>query len=486
MSKEKTPPTKRIMIFLILVLSMVLFSCRPESVVVQTPTGTSTVKPRPSKATLATSTATSTATAHPDWWINEDSLADTEISLVYPWSGELARRVEILVDTFNQTNDWGVFVTAYGLGSAQQVFQQSEAGIQEGDGPQVVMASIDELAYWQQQGELIPLDQFITDDTYGMDQEFISDFLPLFWEQDVLDGQQLGIPVARDAQFLLYNSEWAKSMGFQTAPQTPAQFRIQTCAARDFQLKNLNFEFHGTGGYIITNQDYPILSWIRAFGADDFPVEEEPYLFDQTATLESFLYLQQLSDDTCAWRSRNPTPYDYFSNRQALLFSANIQDLDAVDSNMKLNEATDEWTVLPYPGLDQQPVLMTYGSSLGIIKSTKEQELASWLLIRWLSEPLQQKQLAKANPNLPVTRTLLNELSAERLPQWAAVVDLLDIAQPAPRTAEWRVARFVLSDAAYQLFYSNLLPEQFPSIISLLDKTIADLKALPAATGWQK
>jgi len=77
-------------------------------------------------------------------------------------------------------------------------------------------------------------------------------------------------------------------------------------------------------------------------------------------------------------------------------------------------------------------------------------------------------------------------LSTERLPQWASVADLLDIAQPAPRTAEWRVARFVLSDAAYQVFYSNLLPEQFPSIISLLDKTIADLKEMPAATGWQK
>lgn len=485
MSKGKTPTTIRIIIFLILVLSMVLSSCQPKPMEVQVPTVTGTVKPKPSKTARPASTATSTATTLPDWWIKEDSLSDTEITMVYPWSGELARRMEILVDTFNQTNDWGLFVTAYGLGSAQQVFQQSEAGIQNGDAPQVVMASIDELAYWQRLGDLVPLDQFITDDTYGMDQESISDFLPLFWEQDVLDGQQLGIPVARDAQFLLYNSEWAKSMGFQTPPQTPAQFRIQTCAARDFQLKNLDIQYHGTGGYIITNKDYPILSWIRAFGANDFPVVEEPYLFNQTATLESFLYLRQLSDDTCAWRSRNPTPYDYFSNHQALLVSANLQDLNALDSNMKLNEATDEWTVLPYPAVNQKPVLLTYGTSLGIIRSTREQELASWLLIRWLSEPLQQKQLAKANPNLPVTRTLLKELSAERLPQWGSIVDLLDIAQPAPRTSEWRVARFVLTDAAYQVFYSNLLPEQFPSIISLLDQTIEDLAALPAATGWR-
>lgn len=485
MPSSKTLPTIKIIVFLILSLSLVLSSCQPKPVDEQLPTSTSTGKPKPSKTIQPANTPTSTATALPDFWVDQKALENTEIALVYPWSGELARRMEILVDTFNQTNDWGVFVTAYGLGSAQQVFQQSEAGMQNGDGPQVVMAPVEELAYWQQQGNLVPLDQFITDNTYGMEAEIISDFYPLFWEQDVLDGQQLGIPVARDAQFLLYNSEWAKSMGFQKPPQTPAQFRIQTCKARDIQLENQDFQFHGTGGYIITNQDYAILSWIKAFGAEEFPLKEEPYLFDQTATLETFLFLRQLSDDTCAWRSRNPTPYDYFSNRQALLVSANIQDLDALDSNMTLNEATDEWTVLPYPGLDQKPVVLTYGSSLGIIRSTREQELASWLLIRWLSEPLQQKQLAKANPNLPVTRTLLAELSTERIPQWAAVVDLLDIAQPAPSTAEWRVARFVLTDAAYQVFYSNLLPEQFPSIINLLDQTIADLKALPAATAWE-
>ena len=129
--------------------------------------------------------------------------------------------------------------------------------------------------------------------------------------------------------------------------------------------------------------------------------------------------------------------------------------------------------------------MITYGPSFGILRSSKTQELASWLFIRWMSEPLQQKQMAKENPNLPVSLTLLSELSPDRNKQWGELVNLLDIAQSGPRTSEWRVARFVLPDAAFQIFQTNILPEQFPSVIHLLDKTIGDLMELPASTGWK-
>jgi multiple sugar transport system substrate-binding protein len=472
-------------VFLLLCSSIILSGCQSTKTPDSTLTPKPTIKATVTKTMQPSATPNPTATSVPEWWMTEDSLEDVEISLVYPWSGNLANRMEILVDTFNQTNEWGVFVTAYGLGSAQQVFQQSEAGMQNGDGPQIVIATIEELAYWDQNEFLVPFDQFISDSTYGMDQKMIGDFHPLFWGQDVVDGQRLGIPIARDAQFLLYNLTWAKTLGFNKPPASPQQFQNQTCAARDAQLENKDLLVHGTGGWIINRQDYPLISWLRAFGIADFPVTEEPYLFDQIATLDTFLFLRQLADDTCAWSSRNPTPYDYFSNRQVLMYSANINDLMTQENILKANENTDEWTVIPYPGLNNDPVIITYGPSFGIFRSTKAQELASWLFIRWMNEPLQQKQLAKENPNLPVSLTLLDELVKDRNKQWGELVKLLDIAQSGPRTSEWRVARFVLPDAVYQIFQTNLLPEQFPSVIHLLDKTIGELAKLPAATGWK-
>ena len=472
-------------VLLFLSASIMLTACASDETIARTLTPSATLKPTITKTMRPSATPTPTATSVPEWWMTEDNLEDVEISLVYPWSGNLANRMEILVDTFNQTNEWGIFVTAYGLGSGQQVFQQSEAGMQNGDGPQIVIATIEELAYWNQNEFMLPLDQFISDSTFGMDQTVIGDFHPLFWGQDVVDGQRLGIPIARDAQFLLYNQSWGKFLGFRLPPETPEQFQVQVCAARDAQLLNKDILLHGTGGWIINRQDYPLISWLKAFGVADFPVNEEPYSFDQIATLDTFVFLRQLADDTCAWNSRNPTPYDYFSNRQALMFSANIKDLITQEEILKANENTDDWVVIPDPGVNKEPVMITYGPSFGILRSSKTQELASWLFIRWMSEPLQQKQMAKENPNLPVSLALLSELSPDHNKQWGELVKLLDIAQSGPRTSEWRVARFVLPDAAFQIFQTNILPEQFPSVINLLDETIGDLVELPASTGWK-
>jgi hypothetical protein len=47
------------------------------------------------------------------------------------------------------------------------------------------------------------------------------------------------------------------------------------------------------------------------------------------------------------------------------------------------------------------------------------------------------------------------------------------------------VARFVLEDAAYQIFLANITPEQFPEIITMLDTIIADLSQQPASLSWE-
>ena len=460
-------------------------ACQPANNPQQTPAVTATPKKSATATPKASPSPTLAPTTAPPWWLPPEALTGTKITFVHPWSGELAQKMATLIHTFNQTNEWGISATVYGLGSAQQVFQQSEAGIQVGDAPQVVIAAGEELAYSRQHGSLLPLDQFVENKDYGLPQEIIADYYPLFWQQDVLDGQRLGIPAARNAHFLLYNTTWAKELGFKTPPQKPAQFMAQVCAARDYVLKDDNWQNNGTGGWIIDRREYTLLGWLHAFGIADFPQAEQPYAFNQPATLETFTFLHQLSDDTCAWQSRDPSPYEYFANREALLVSADLGDLTPQTNILTIAQTGDSWTVIPYPSVSSQPAIIISGSSYGILRSTKAQELASWLLIRWLNEPLQQKQLARLNPNLPVSRSLLQELSAARSPQWAAVVNLLEGAQPAPSTAEWRVGRFVLPDAAYQIFLPNTTPEQFPEIIRMLDATILALAAQPAATGWQ-
>jgi len=470
----------------ILILVFLLASCKPVPTVIPTSEVTTTPKPSATLKNTALPTFTATATQQPDWWLSGENLKSAKVSVLHPWSGDLAKKMDELVEQFNRDNEWGIFVSATGTGSAQQVFQKSETGISIGSGPQVVVAPVEELAYWFKNGSLKALDAFVNDATYGMDAGVQDDYVAQFWQQDIINDQRLGIPASRDVHFMFYNQTWAKELGFNAPPTTTAQFITQSCAASASLLNDKSLENDGTGGWIINRNEYVLLSWLRAFGIADFPVEEKVYEFDQAQTIAAFEYLRKMFDDNCSWISRNPTPYEYFAGRQALFISGDLNDLNSQISAMQILKNEDQWLVIPYPSQNGDPVVIPQGSSYGIIRSTKAQELASWIFIRWMNEPQQLKALAKENSDLPVSKQLVEEFAKTRDGKWADVAALIAEIQPSPRTSEWRVARFVLPDAFYQSIQTIIQPVQFSDIVEMLDETINRLSNQPATIGWQE
>lgn len=468
-----------------LMLVLILSACQPKNPGLVEPTTTATLQKTATRTPTSLPTATPTNTPTPTWLVPLTKLEGLEIVFTHPWTGEMSQEIEKLVDQFNQTNEYHIFVSVSYPGSAQQVFQHSEAGLQIGQAPQVVVAPIEELAYWYKMENLITLDGYQNDIEYGLSTDMIKDFLPLFWDQDILDEHRLGLPISRNANFLVQNTSWSKELGFDIPAMTPQLFRLHTCKARDELLQDNDWRNNGLGGWIVQQDDYTILSWLNTYQLADFPVTEISYPFDQAATLDAFTFLRALFDEACAWNARNPTPYEYFANRQALYISADIFDLEPIQKTLNLVENEDKWQVVPYPDKKGKPEIFTHGDSLGILKSSPAQELASWLFIRWLSMPEQQIQLAKVNPGIPVSQSIMDQLEPKRSQQWNQVVALLAEGKPAPRTAEWRVARFILQDAAYQTFLANNTSENFPEIITMMDTIIAELSQLPASLAWE-
>ena len=481
-----TPRPRMAMVLMacILLFSIVMTACQAQTALPATSTVTRTIQSSATSTKTILPTFTATATPQPSWWVDEDSLQGVQVNLVHPWSGKLATELETLVKMFNKENEWGVKVNVNGLGSAQQVFQQSQTGMANGSGPQVVIAPVEELAYWFQQGILLPLDPYVMDMNYGISAEIQEDFLPVFWQQDVIAGQRIGIPFNRDINFLVYNSSWGKEIGYKSAPASLDQFRSQFCAAGQSLLNDNNFENNGTGGWIINRSEYVLLSWMRSFGIADFPESEEPYFFNQTPTLQTMSFIQGLLDGNCAWVSRDPSPYEYFAKRQTLAFSAELNDLAPLTNALKIADSTDEWQIIPYRSQTGEPIVIAQGSSFAIFRSTKVQELASWLFIRWMSEPQNQLEVAKVSLDLPVSISIQQQVGNDRGKYWPQVMELVEVAQPAPRTAEWRVGRFILPDAFYQVTQGLVPAEQYPQILIMLDETIGSLKDQQPFPGW--
>ena len=147
---------------------------------------------------------------------------------------------------------------------------------------------------------------------------------------------------------------------------------------------------------------------------------------------------------------------------------------------MQRNHSQDVWTVRPYPGKNK-PLVLVSGLSYGILRSTPEQELATWLFIRWLQAPQPQAALVRAGggyPMGPSTLAYLEDYRAEN-PQWGEALTFIPIAQIPPNTPAWRQAQWVVQDAFAQALQGTTPRTALPDILAELDTTLADV-----ARGW--
>jgi ABC-type glycerol-3-phosphate transport system substrate-binding protein len=483
------PYTFRVYVMSILsALTLLLAACQgPISTGAARPTPTKTAAaPGPTATTARTRRAlpsdtpkpTPTSTRLPHLSIGAEKLRGLQIRFWHPWSGLPGREMASLVDEFNQTNPWGIHVLAAEPGSSAALYAQVSASLADGSSPQVVAAPSEAIFTWaERSGVVIDLQDYLLDEQWGLSEAQAGAFFPLFWQQELLQGRRLAIPALRTAGVLLYNASWAEELGFGQPPAAPEDFQAQACAAARSMLQDNSPLNDGTGGWIVDTQALSLLGWLGGFGVQRFTGPSGRFEFNTAAGREGFSYLRSLFDQSCAWNSRLPQPYEYFANRQALFYSATLADILLQQRAMQHLNNTDRWSVLGYPAQQGQPVVFTSGQSYALLAASAEQQLAGWLFIRWLAQPEPQARLVRASGSWPVSQSALDLLADYQAAhtQWSETLPFIQTARPAPQSAGWRVAQNVLEDAAWQLFQANVKLEQVPAILQQLDATIPEI-----------
>ncbi len=406
---------------------------------------------------------------------NIKSLDGIQIHFLQPWSGEMQDELYAMVDQFNQTNEWGVFVIMDSPGSAGAATQMLWDEIGKENTPNVVAAPISLLLAIDEKKELVAdLEPYITLQKYGLEKALRDDFSALFWNEDNTDGKQYGIPAQRSATVMVYNSTWAKELGFDRAPSTPEEFQQQVCAANAAMRKDADVTNDGLGGWIINTSPAVLLNWLDAFG--DEIGGSRGVQFNTPETKEAFTYLFALSRKACAWTGKTSQPYEYFSQRKTLVYAGQLQDVQKQARIMQIADAKDEWKVIPLPGVDSHPVV-TSGFSYAILKVDSSKDLAAWLFIRWLSDPIQQARLLKASGTLPLGTQVMSQMAdySTTHPQWKQAVETLTEPVILPKMADWEVISPVLEDAGWQLFNSETKEDQIPAVIEQMDELVKEL-----------
>jgi ABC-type glycerol-3-phosphate transport system substrate-binding protein len=414
--------------------------------------------------------------------VEAKDLHGLQIRFMHPWAGETANAIDSLVETFNRSNVWGFKVKAESAGGTGMLLQEIN-GVDAGDLPNLIAAPAEYLFTWNQAhaGMLVNLNDYIQHAEWGMTQDQIDDFIPKFWQQDVIGADRLGIPLLRDESVLFYNQTWAQELGFSSPPTTPQEFREQACAAATANRSDRTIANDGTGGWIVETRGVTLWSWMRSFDSDPIPAGTDVYKFATPESEAALAFLRGLVDDNCAWKSRLASPYEYFANRQALFFSGILEDTLIQVHTMSRLKISDQWSVIPYPSLEGLPVIVASGPSLAVTGSSPEEQLASWLFVRWLLAPEHLAELTKAAGGLPVTHSAAAELQnfGKEQPQWQTGVKYLAQIQTPPANATWRTVRSLLEDAGYQALLPSIKPEQIPDLLKMLDEMIVEVGASP-------
>ncbi|MEI8132076.1 MAG: extracellular solute-binding protein [Leptolinea sp.] len=403
------------------------------------------------------------------------SLKGSEIKIIHPWSGESGAVVRDLIFQFNRDNIWGIHVEEVVRGSTSEAARTYIESMQSSDRLNILVIPTEYLVGWNVSGKVIDLAPFIANSEWGIPKKEREDFLPQTWTANTIGNQQIGIPAQINLQFLVYNRTWAKELGFSTDPQTQAEFIKQVCVAAHANNFDNQKENDGTGGWIINSSSQTILSWINAFGGSKAWASDSQIAINQAETGEAFTYLRNLFMQGCAWNSRVASPFTYFSNRQALAFSATLPDLLELEETLAFTKNTEEWGIFPYPGETKpSPVMMT-GLAYGISKTSPTNELASWLFLRWMMLPRHQARLAEASGSIPAARSAIDLMKtfAETHTWWKTAVNLVPEAQMLPPSAAWRQGRLALEDGFWQMLQPTPMP--IPTLLEKIDETIRSL-----------
>ena len=407
--------------------------------------------------------------------VAEEALKGITIQVWHPWFGVEANLFQSQVDEFNQTNQWGITVQSTSQLDYDELFNNVTTSLPTPDHLQLAIGLPEYALLWNAKSDVVDLTDYANDPRYGLSEADVQDIPSVFWNQDEISGQRLGIPAERSARFLLYNVSWARELGFYSAPVTADDFRQQACAAHATMLKDKDRSNDGMGGWLVDTQAMTALSWLTAFGGG--PLEGNGYRFLTPNNFAALTFVKQLYDDGCAWIASDPSSvFDAFANRKALFSTASLEELSDQTRAFAAANSSDQWTVLAFPGFTQSG-LTIYGSSYIMFNSTPGQQLASWLFVRWMLSPENQAKWVEALGLFPLRTSSMDMLKdySNSHPQWNAALALLPSAEIQPQLASWRIVRIMLGDGFNDIFRDNIPAGRVAATLADMDSTVRDL-----------
>ena len=431
-------------------LGVLLAACTPQTTVTPTEALTTEATEATSEPTpVPTPQATPTPSRPIQLEVDGADLAGIVVRVVHPWTGEMADTMEALAMQFSLSNEWDIWVEMEPMGSEMSVVEGLQSDITNKSLPGIVVATPYMLEQLNGQMYSVNLMDYYTDVDWGLSPEEQADIPSAFLAPYRSDGLLSALPVAPQATLLFFNQTWAQELGYAALPTDPTGLQKMLCdAAYQNNIDNVD-RTDGTGGWVVNLDPNVLLSWFTAYGGELAP---NSLTFNTESGQAAFGYLEQMRAQGCAWESINPDPYEYFSERLTIMFAGETSQIPYLKNWMATLGSEDLWTVAPFVGTGDSPVIVD-GPAMLMTANSAEIQMASWLFMRYLLSAEAQAEIAQASYSIPVRQSALDLMGdfAAQNPQWLLAYQYAANAVAAPTSELWGMKQWVLQDAVFRL-----------------------------------
>ena len=406
------------------------------------------------------------------------------VTFWYQHTQEREETLQQIIADFNESNEWGITVDAEYQGGYGDIFQKMLNVVTTDEAPNLVVAYQNQAATYQLADALIDMNPLVESEKWGISEEDMGDFFEGFVNADVFpsfDNARLGFPPNRSMEVLYYNADWLAELGFEGPPTTAEEFKEMACAASATPYSGAVGDAPSMG-YQLSVDASRFASWTFAFGGDVFDYDSGQFTYDSEAAQQAMTFIQDLFSEGCATvvAERYGDQTD-FGNGNLLFTVGSSSGLPFYQSVVD-DGAGHAWSIAPIPGTVSEPVMNVYGASVSIPRSTPEKELATWLFVKYYTNPDVQATWARASNYFPVRQSVADGLEDyfTENPAYAVAFDLLQYGRAEPPVPGYDFVRdeaeLVMAAVADGADVASSLAELTATSNEILAEQMADME----------
>ncbi len=360
-------------------------------------------------------------------------------------TGESETLQQKLIDEFQATQP-NIKIKAESLGDYDKLYQKILASIQAGSPPDLVAAYENQAAEYYDADALVPFDDFIRSKKYGLKEAELADYVPAFIEASKFSqygGKMLTFPYTKSDLLMYTNMELLRSLGFSKPALTWDEFLTHCrkavgagtqCYAMEVSASTFDGIVYSNGGELVSSDGKKVL-------------------FDQAATTKTLQLYETLYKEKLAYQIKGDDDSNDLMAGKALYSIRSVTKVPRLTTGFK---DINKWeaSIIPQGTAGDKKATVLFGANISIMKSTPEEQLASWLFVKYLTSPAVTARwgLDKSNGYFPVRQSALDTPEAKKFmdenPKFRQAFDISKFAKAEPSVRGWQEIRTIIENSA--------------------------------------